>query len=575
MENFDRLCDDIIAAKNSAPDSQRLHHLFDLDWEYRMTEFPEFATYYGYPGQNHRWSDNSLEAIGRRNEDLTTKKKVLDSIDRESLDEPDHLHFDLFKRELEESLEGTRFRSELLALGSSGGPHSSPAQGIALMPAQNPEHFEDILSRLDAIPTLLQRSIALLNEGLANAITQPTVILRNAEHQINAQIVDEAANSPLLQPLKEAPKDISDDLFRNASAIYTEKIRPALEEFREFVVKTYIPGARDSIARADLPDGEEWYAFLVRRFTTTNLSPKEVHEIGLGEVERIRAEMNEVIASADFAGTFEEFTDFLRTDPGFYFDEAEDLLAEYRNICKKVDPELARLFGVLPRLPYGVKPVPSYSEKNAPTAYYQPGSAEVGRAGYYFANTYNLKARPKWEMEALTLHEAVPGHHLQFAIAQELKGIPEFRKRALITAYIEGWALYAESLGSDMGFYQDPYSRFGQLTYEMWRAVRLVVDTGMHALGWTREQAIEFFTANTGKTEHDIITEIDRYISGPGQALAYKIGELRIKELRAYAEEKLGDSFDVRAFHDQVLGEGPLPLQVLEERMKRWVDVTE
>lgn len=309
----------------------------------------------------------------------------------------------------------------------------------------------------------------------------------------------------------------------------------------------------------------------MRRFTTTALSPKEVHEIGLGEVARIREEMNNVIASSDFEGSFDEFTDFLRTDSRFYFEDSEELLSEYRNICKKVDPELAALFGVLPRLPYGVKPVPSYSEKSAPTAYYQPGSAEVGRAGYYFANTYNLKARPKWEMEALTLHEAVPGHHLQFAIAQELEGIPEFRKRALITAYIEGWALYAESLGTEMGFYQDPYSRFGQLTYEMWRAVRLVIDTGMHALGWSRDQAILFFTENTGKTEHDIITEVDRYISGPGQALAYKMGELKIKELRDYAEKKLGDSFDLRDFHDRLLGEGPLPLQILEDRMKRWV----
>jgi uncharacterized protein (DUF885 family) len=278
-----------------------------------------------------------------------------------------------------------------------------------------------------------------------------------------------------------------------------------------------------------------------------------------------------VIASTGFTGSFHDFVTFLRTDPRFFFERAEDLLVTYRDICKRADPALTRLFGTLPRLPYGVVPVPPYAEKSQTSAYYEPGSPAAGRPGRFFANTYDLKARPKWEMEALSLHEAVPGHHLQIALAQELPEMPEFRKNSFYTAYVEGWGLYAESLGGEMGFYEDPYARFGQLTYEMWRAIRLVVDTGMHALGWSRQRAIDYFVENAGKAEHDIVVEIDRYIVWPGQALAYKIGELKIQELRARAARALGPRFDIRAFHDHVLGSGAVPLDVLEGRIGEWI----
>ena len=321
----------------------------------------------------------------------------------------------------------------------------------------------------------------------------------------------------------------------------------------------------------DMPDGQDWYAFRVRQMTTTDMTPQEIHDLGLSEVARIRAQMDRVIEESGFEGSFEDFTEFLRTDAQFYFDQPEELLAAYRDISKRADPELVKLFGKLPRLPYGVVPVPSYAEKSQTTAYYQQGSLEAGRPGNFYANTYDLKTRPKWEMEALTLHEAVPGHHLQISIAQELEDLPWFRRFGGETAFVEGWGLYSESLGEEMGFYKDPYSKFGQLTYEIWRAIRLVVDTGMHALGWTRQEAIDFFKANTGKTEHDIVVEVDRYIVWPGQALAYKIGELKIKELRAMAKDELGDAFDIRAFHDQVLGNGALPLRVLETHIKEWV----
>ena len=332
----------------------------------------------------------------------------------------------------------------------------------------------------------------------------------------------------------------------------------------------YLPRTRETVALRDVPDGAAWYAFLARQSTTTALTPEEIHHIGLGEVKRIRGLMDEVIAGSGFDGGFQAFVAFLRTDDRFFFTRAEDLLAAYRDITKRADPELVRLFGTLPRLPYGVKPVPAYAEKSQTTAYYEPGSPAAGRPGYFFANTYDLPSRPIWEMEALALHEAVPGHHLQIALAQEMEDVPEFRRHGRFTAFVEGWGLYAESLGGEMGFYADPYALFGRLSYEMWRAIRLVVDTGMHWLGWSRQQAIDYFKDNSGKAEHDIIVEVDRYIVWPGQALAYKIGEMKIKELRARAARAQGPGFDLRAFHDVVLGAGALPLDVLEERVAAW-----
>jgi len=332
-----------------------------------------------------------------------------------------------------------------------------------------------------------------------------------------------------------------------------------------------VPRTRETIAARDLPDGEAWYAFSIRQMTTTRLGAEEIHRIGLSEVRRIRAEMDAVIARTDFDGTFQQFVGFLRTDDRFFFDRAEDLLVAYRDICKRVDPELPKLFATLPRLPYGVVPVPSYAEKSQTTAYYEPGSPSAGRPGRFFANTYDLRARPRWEMEALALHEAVPGHHLQIALAQELPEMPDFRRHGFYTAYIEGWGLYAESLGPEMGFYEDPYAKFGQLTYEMWRAVRLVVDTGLHSMGWTRQQAIDFFSANAAKTLQDITVEVDRYIVWPGQALTYMIGCREIEKLRRELTERDGSAFDLRGFHDQVLAHGSLPLATLTRELPNWV----
>jgi uncharacterized protein (DUF885 family) len=416
----------------------------------------------------------------------------------------------------------------------------------------------------------------LLERGLSTGITPPQITLRDVPQQVRNLIAEEPADSPILSSFAEIPDAIPAKvrkrLQREAERILVEDVYPAYRGLLEYLEQTYLVGARETIGQAALPNGKKWYAYNARKHTTTDLTPTEIHEIGLAEVKRIRGEMETIIRDLEFDGGFAEFAEFLRTDPQFFFDTREELLSAYRAICKRADPELIRLFGKLPRLPYGVKPVPGYNEKSTTTAYYEPGSLAAGRPGIFFANTYDLASRPSWEMEALSLHEAVPGHHLQIALAEELEETHDLLKYNFYTAYVEGWGLYAESLGDEMGFYQSPYSKFGQLTYEIWRAIRLVVDTGMHSMGWSREQAIDFFKQNAPKTEHDIIVEVDRYIVWPGQALAYKIGELKIQELRERAQQRLGPAFDIRAFHDQVLLRGAMPLDILEQQIDAWLE---
>ncbi|HEV7716875.1 MAG TPA: DUF885 domain-containing protein, partial [Steroidobacteraceae bacterium] len=346
---------------------------------------------------------------------------------------------------------------------------------------------------------------------------------------------------------------------------------PAYARFEKFFRERYVPASRSTDGIWDTPDGMAFYEERARFHTTTSLTPEQIHQIGLKEVTRIRAEMDKVIREVGFKGSFTEFLEFLRTDPRFYYKTPDELFRAYAVLAKQIDPELVKLFRRLPRTPYGVRPIPATSAPNTTTAYYQGPALDGSRAGYYYVNLYRPEVRPKYEMEVLTLHEAVPGHHLQISLAQEQADLPAFRRNAEHTAFVEGWALYTESLGDRIGLYKDPYSRFGQLTYDMWRAVRLVVDTGIHAKHWTRQQAIDYFKANAAKTEADIINEVDRYISWPGQALAYKVGQLRILELRSLAERELGPKFDIRDFHDVVLSNGAVPLDVLERQVKDWI----
>jgi len=552
-----------------------LHQLFKLDWDNSLQESPELATEVGFPGLNDRWSDNSLETIERRKRELDAPLKVIASIKRDELSAADQLNYDLYKRNYEQAVEGRRFPGEYLQITQLNGIQQDIARMVDVSPHSTVKDYEDIISRLNGVPTVVEQTLVLLRKGLAAGITPPRITLRDVPQQVKNQLEPNLTKSAFLRSFQKFPAEFSETnktrLRFAAELALQKKVFPAFIKLYEFLANEYVPGARETIACGDLPDGKAWYEFNARAVTTTKLSPQEIHIIGLSEVARIRAEMNKVVAGCGLKGSFDEFLTFLRSDPQFSYTNAADLLRGYRDICKRADPELARLFGKLLRLPYGVKAIPSYAEKSQTTAYYQPGSPDAGRPGYFYANTYDIQTRLTWEMEALTLHESVPGHHLQIALAQELENIPNFRKHGSYTAFVEGWGLYSESLGTEMGFYTDPYSNFGRLSCEIWRAIRLVVDTGIHSMGWTRQQAINYFLANASKNQHDITVEVDRYIVWPGQALAYKIGELKIKELRAYATKELGDKFDVRQFHDQVLGNAAVPLDVLEVRIKQWI----
>lgn len=570
---FEKACVRAVKAKGSAHD--RLWKLFQTHMDYLMNEYPEWATYMGIPGHNAQLTDQSADSIARRNREIDAPLKALAQIDRKKLSAMDQDNYDLFKYNLERGREGREFPGELMPLTQLNGIQQEIAALLETMPTATAQDFQDRIARLKKTPLAIDQTIALLKDGLKKGITPTRIALRDVPAQVKAQEEPDPKKNPLLISFLNMPESISaadrKRLFEDAAAVLKSDVIPAFARLREYLEQTYVPQSRETIAWESLPNGKRWYAFQVKNSTTTKMTPDELHELGLKEVARIRAEMDKVMAATGFSGNFEKFSRFLRTDKRFFFKTPEELIIGYRDIAKRIDPELPKLFGKLPRLTYGVKPVPAYSEKSQPTAYYQGGSPKIGRAGDFYANTYDLKTRPKWEMEALTLHEAVPGHHLQIALAQEMEDLPEFRKEGGYSAFVEGWGLYAESLGGELGLYKDPYSKFGQLTYEMWRAIRLVVDTGMHSKGWTREQAIEFFKKNSSKSEHDIVVEIDRYIVWAGQALAYKTGELKIKALRSEAQKELGTAFNIRKFHDAVLDRGAVPLDNLEINVRKWI----
>ena len=566
---------DRLATDKSLSDPERLRRLFELDWERGLQESPESATSLGDTRFDDRWTDMSQEAIDARKAEGQWPLKVIKSIDRSKLPDADRLNYDLFRRDLELGLEGNRFPGEVLQITQLNGIQQGVAQELTQMHTDTVKAYENILARLRAVPVVVDQNIALLKRGIALGVTPPRVTLRAVPQQIMDVIPEDPMQSSMLRPFKEFPESITarerERLRADAIRVYKEQLVPAYRKLYDFVTKEYIPGARETVSWSALPDGADWYALSVRQTTTTAMTPKEIHELGLAEVRRIHGEMEKLMAEAGFKGSFGDFLKFLRTDPQFFYGSAEDLLVGYRDIAKRIDPELSKQFGTLPRLTYGVKPVPDYAEKSAPAAYYEGGSEKAGRPGWFVANTCNLKGRPKWQMEALTLHEAVPGHHLQISIAQEMRNVPEFRKYNGYTAYVEGWALYCESLGGELGLYKNPYSKFGQLKFEMWRAVRLVVDTGLHAFGWSRRQAIDYMMENTGDDEFNATVEIDRYIVWCGQALAYKIGQLKIRGIRTRAEQELGEAFDIRSFHDALLENGSLPLDILEAKMKEWI----
>lgn len=567
------------ASTNTGPRpaaDQALASLFEADWEWRLREFPDFATMVGDARFDDRWTDLSLEAFDRRANYQRDILRRAEAIDARALSPAARENHALFLHETRLHVEGLRFRDELMPLTQLHGVHQDVADLLQMAPRRTPQDFEHVTARLRAVGGLVDQVLTLMREGARTGLTPPRVVLTTVPALIANQIADDPEASPISRMLlADLPPDLSDSarqrVRRDILSAVGETVVPAYRKLYAFVTSDYLPRTRTSLGLTSLPDGEAWYQHLIRVMTSSDLPPRDIHELGLQEVARIRAEMLETKKAAGFDGSLEAFFDFLRTDARFFFTDADHLLVGYRDICKRLDAALPRLFRTLPRLPYGVLPVPAYSEKAQTTAYYYPGSAEAGRPGYFFANTYDLKSRPRWEMEALAAHEAVPGHHLQISLAQELADLPGFRRHGHHTAFVEGWGLYSESLGAELGLYRDPYSNFGRLTYEMWRAIRLVVDPGLHALGWPREQAVRFFEENAGKAGHDIAIEVDRYISWPAQALAYKLGELTLRRLRERARAALGEQFDIRAYHDVVLLAGPLPLPFLEERVANFI----
>ena len=554
--------------------TKALHALFDREWQYDLEQNPTRASQLGDRRWNDRWPDRSPAAIQRRHERNVQVLKELAQIDRGKLSPADQLNYDLFKKDYEVDIEEHQYRWYLVPLNQRGGiqTQNELADSLRFVTVKD---YEDWIARLNAFPPYMDQTIALMREGAKARMILPKVIMQRVPGQIEKQLVAKPEDSPFYKPFKRYPASISaadqQRLSRAAATAISANIIPSYQRFNKFFADEYLPATFGEVGAWQMPQGEAMYAFLTRKFTTTNTTPREVHERGLSEVKRIRAAMQDVMKKVGFKGTLPEFFNFLRTDKQFYYEKPEDLLTAYEAMSKRIDPHLVKVFKTLPRMPYGVEVIPAASAPDTTTAYYRQPAADGSRAGTYFVNLYKPESRPKWEMMALSLHEAVPGHHLQIALAQELGDIPNFRRFGGYTAFVEGWGLYAESLGEDMGLYDDPYAKFGQLTYEMWRAVRLVVDTGMHQMKWTRKQAIDYFMENAPKAELDIVNEVDRYIAWPGQALAYKTGELKIKELRARAKSELGDKFDVREFHDVVLGSGAVPLDVLERHVVEWI----
>lgn len=549
----------------ATPDvNEEFTQLAEAAWQYnREQRHPEDALL-----------DISPEALEARHAERLSYYQQLEAIDEENLSAQNQINRDMIMYALANDIDEYEFNAHYMPLTSEYGFHSQIAGLPSGATTTSEEGLRNYLSKLADVPAYFEQQMEYMRAGIESGITQPQVVLQGFTDNILAYVTGDPRDSVFYEPFAQRPSSIDEDTFNElemeAQTLIATEVNSAYQDFYDFMVDDYMPNARTDIAAASLPHGEDFYANRALHYTTTDLTPEEIHQIGLQEVERIRDAMQVIIDDLEFDGSFAEFVEFLRTDSQFYADSAEELMKEAAYIAKQADAALPALFKHLPRTPYGVEPVPDEIAPNYTTGRYVRSSAD-DKPGYYWVNTYALDRRPLYELEALTLHESVPGHHLQIALAQELEDVPDYRRAIYISAFGEGWGLYAEHLGTEAGFYQDPYSDFGRLTYEMWRAARLVVDTGMHTMGWSRDRAVEFMASNTALSMHNVNTEIDRYISWPGQALAYKLGELKIKELRADAEAALGDDFDIREFHYQVLKNGSLPLQTLEQQIRNYI----
>lgn len=498
----------------------------------------------------------------------------LNTLSIESLNQEDQLSYKLFQFVLQENIKDYEFKTHYNPILSDAGFHNDLIYRVR--PITSIKDAKEYLTLLRAIPLFVSQNIALIQKGIEAGISQPKVIFKGYENTYEQHITKNAEDNFYFQPFIELPPTFStkikDSLTAEAKQVITQEVVPAFQEIKHFFEKDYSPHTRENIGVSSTPNGAAYYKNRIAFYTTLPLTAEEIHQIGLTEVKKIRAAMEAIIAEVGFKGSFADFFTYLRTDSRFYAKSPEELLMRARDISKRLDEQLPRYFKTLPRKPYGVAPVPEAIAPKYTGGRYIPTEPESSDPGYYWVNTYNLSSRPLYVLPALSAHEAVPGHHLQMALNAELpKSIPAFRRNLYLSAYGEGWGLYTESLAAEMGIYTTPYERFGQLTYSMWRSCRLVVDTGIHAFGWSREKAVAFMAENTALSLHEINTEVDRYISWPGQALAYKIGELKIKALREKATHALGDEFDIRTFHEIILGKGTLTLPLMEQEVERYI----
>lgn len=555
---------------------QTLTQLLDTVWEFELESSPFLATNVGDPRGQDRLSDDSLEAIQSRADQRARFLEKLNAIPAGKLSESRQIDRELLRQRLEGQLADFRFQTHLMPINNRGGFHIRFPELPRMMSPRSEVDFANYIARLQDFDRYTNQQIELLRGGIEAGLVQPAIIMRDSLSQVESHIVDDLSESLFLKNIATesktnlGPESWSKIHVQIESALDSSVI-PAYQRFAEFLQTEYLPACRGPVGASAMPMGREFYLDRIRRFTTIQISPEELHQTGLRENARIRTEMELIKQNVEFKGTLDEFLEHLRTEPRFYAKTAEELMQTTALILKRADGRLPELFGHLPRIPYGLREIPAYVAPQTTAAYYWPPATDGTRGGVYYLNTYNLSSRPLYQLEALSLHEAVPGHHLQLAIQAELQDLHPISRESNNTAFIEGWALYSERLGKEIGFYKDPYQDFGRLSMEAWRASRLVVDTGIHWMGWSRQRAIDYMTANTALSPHNIVAEVDRYIGWPGQALAYKTGELAISRLRQEAEKKLGGNFDVRSFHDRVLEAGSIPLPLLEKRISQWV----
>ncbi len=567
------------AEERVSMESAKLNQLLEDFFEESLDRNPLRATSIGDP----RYNDRLPNFLSRESIDEQERfdRRWLDQIrklDRSQLSGQDRLSYDVFVRDREMAIEEARFPSHLIPIDQFA---SFPAffahlgSGKSIQPFKTEKDYRDFLSRVDGMVVIVDQAIENMRMGVERGVVQPRMVMEKVLPQLQAHVLDEVSESVFYEPIANLPQEMAEGVKQDLTRAYTkaisEKLIPSYAKLHGFIRDEYIPRCRDTVALSALPDGEAWYAHQIRTMTTTEITPQEIHEFGLREVERIEGEMRGVMGELGFKGELQDFFRHLKTEERFYFKDKEAVLKGYRDLRDRINAVLPRAFDIFPKADYEVREVPSFMAESAAGAFYQPGTPDGSRPGVFYVNTFNLRAQPKYGMETLSIHEAAPGHHFQISIAQEVEELPRFRRFGGNSSYAEGWALYAESLGKELGLFTDPYQYFGRLSDEMLRAMRLVVDTGLHDKGWTRDEAIAYMLAHSSMAETDVVAEVERYIVVPGQALSYKVGQRVISNLRARAERELGERFDLKAFHRAVLIDGALPLGVLESKMEEWL----